>query len=70
VTQDTNLPEGHALREQRLDETETGEGTAVMLLDGRRPAERVRTVTPRQVAARLGASTDAAGLVSGMSTMR
>src|SRR3954452_13015319 len=29
LTQDTRLPDGHALREQRLDETETGAGTTV-----------------------------------------
>src|SRR5437868_10890619 len=29
LTQDTKLPKGYALQEQRLDETETGEGTTV-----------------------------------------
>src|ERR1700742_3359650 len=33
ITQDTSVPEGHTLREQRLDETETGSGTTVILID-------------------------------------
>ena len=33
VTGDTRVPEGHALREQRLDETEVGEGTTVSLIE-------------------------------------
>jgi heme-degrading monooxygenase HmoA len=39
VTADTRIPPGYALREQRLDETETGEGTTVTLIDAHRPAE-------------------------------
>src|SRR6266536_4387219 len=35
LTQDTRLPEGYELHEQRLDETETGEGTTVMLIDAK-----------------------------------
>src|ERR1700749_5030883 len=31
ITQDTQLPPGHTLRDQRLDETEVGSGTAVSL---------------------------------------
>ena len=34
LTRDTRLPEGYALDEQRLDETEVGEGTTVTLIDG------------------------------------
>ena len=37
ITQDTRVPEGHALVEQRLDETEVGEGTTVTLIDAKRP---------------------------------
>ena len=33
LTQDTRLPEGYALHEQRLDETEVGAGTTVTLTD-------------------------------------
>lgn len=35
LTQDTRLPAGYALSEQRLDETEVGTGTAVTLIDGK-----------------------------------
>ena len=37
VTEDSRLPPGIALAEQRLDETEVGEGTTAMLFDARRP---------------------------------
>jgi hypothetical protein len=39
ITQDTRVPEGHAVAEQRLDETEVGEGTTVTLIDAKRPAQ-------------------------------
>lgn len=64
LTQDTSLPAGHALQEQRLDETETGEGTAIVLVDATRTAEGVEKNRAEIVADWLGFSTDAAGLVS------
>jgi heme-degrading monooxygenase HmoA len=39
ITQDTRVPEAHAVAEQRLDETEVGEGTTVTLIDAKRPAQ-------------------------------
>src|SRR6202021_1805424 len=36
VTHDSRIPEGYILQEQRLDETEVGEGTTVMLIDAKR----------------------------------
>ena len=36
VTRDTRLPTGHTLHEQRLDETETGDATTIVLIDARR----------------------------------
>src|SRR5579871_3876888 len=39
LTHDTRPPKGHALAEQRLDETETGEGTTVTLIDASVPAD-------------------------------
>lgn len=54
VTQDTQIPEGHTLEEQRLDETEVGEGTTVTLITGKRPAEWPETKTPRDCAEFLG----------------
>jgi len=38
ITADTQPPLGHELQEQRLDETEIGEGTTVTLIDAKRPA--------------------------------
>jgi heme-degrading monooxygenase HmoA len=63
VTRDTNIPGGQTLREQRLDETEVGEGTTMMLLDGR-PPDWVRTAAAEDVARWLGLTPDGAGLVS------
>jgi heme-degrading monooxygenase HmoA/quinol monooxygenase YgiN len=64
ITRDTRLPEGQVLVEQRLDETETGGATAVVLIDAQRPAEWVKSAAPRAVAGRLGLSEDAPGLVA------
>src|ERR1700748_2462377 len=48
ITQDTRIPEGHVLAEQRFDETEVGEGTAVTLIDASLPANWTKgsTVAP------------------------
>jgi heme-degrading monooxygenase HmoA len=64
VTRDTRLPEGYAVREQRLDETETGEGTTVALIDAKRPADWVTQTQPEDVALWLGLKPRAPGLVS------
>ena len=64
LTRDTKLPDDQALREQRLDETETGEGTTVILIDAKRPADWVEKTAPQQIAAWLGLKPDAAGLVA------
>jgi hypothetical protein len=42
ITQDTRLPDGHSLREQRLDEIETGDATTITLIDAKRPPEWVK----------------------------
>jgi heme-degrading monooxygenase HmoA len=54
LTEDTRLPQGFELREQRLDETEVGEGTAVVLIDAKRPAEWKETNNPADCAEWLG----------------
>jgi heme-degrading monooxygenase HmoA len=64
VTGDSRLPDGHRLVEQRLDETEVGEGTTVTLIDAHRPADWVRATAPAAIAAWLGLAPDAPGLVS------
>jgi heme-degrading monooxygenase HmoA len=62
LTQDSKPPEGHVLREQRLDETEIGAGTTVTLIDGKRPAEWVKQAEPDEVAEWLGLRTSTADL--------
>ena len=64
LTQDTRLPGGYALYEQRLDETEVGAGTTVTLIDAKRPPEWVETVSPEDVAKWLGLAPNASGLVA------
>src|ERR1700686_2126993 len=44
VTQDTRIPEGHTLQEQRLDETEVGAATTIILIDAKRPARWAETL--------------------------
>jgi heme-degrading monooxygenase HmoA len=64
VTQDTRLPDGCALQEQRLDETEVGEGTTITLIDAKQPPEWVTRVNPDEAAKWLGLPPDAPGLVA------
>jgi heme-degrading monooxygenase HmoA len=63
MTHDTNLSAGQSLPEQRLDETETGESTAVTLIDARRPAEWVKNTAPEEVAKSLGLIPNTLGMV-------
>ena len=62
VTQDSNLPDGHVLEEQRLDETETGDATTITLIDAKRPPEWVKQTSPDAVAKWLGLAPNAPGL--------
>jgi heme-degrading monooxygenase HmoA len=64
LTQDTHLPEGYALQEQRLDETEVGEGTTISLIDAEQPPEWVKKTNPEDVAKWLGLAPDTLGLVT------
>lgn len=64
LTQDTQVPAGLLLHEQRLDETEVGEGTTVTLIDAKRLPGWVAGSTPGEVARWLGLALDAAGLVA------
>jgi len=63
LTKDTKIPEGYELREQRLDETEVGQGTAVILIDNKRPSESVKNTTATDVAKWLGLPSEAEALV-------
>ncbi|MBV9749621.1 MAG: antibiotic biosynthesis monooxygenase [Acetobacteraceae bacterium] len=64
ITQDTRVPDGQVLREQRLDETEVGEGTAVALIDAKRPTGWPESASAADAAAYLGLTVDAGGLVA------
>jgi len=64
ITRDSGLPDGHVLVEQRLDETDAGAATTVVLIDAQRPAEWVKTAPPREVAEWLGLRENAPGLVA------
>jgi heme-degrading monooxygenase HmoA len=58
LTEDTRPPAGQVLHEQRLDETETGAGTTVTLIDAKRPTEVVARATAHEVARWLGLPAD------------
>jgi heme-degrading monooxygenase HmoA len=62
VTNDSRVPDGQEIREQRLDETEVGDGTTVVLIDAVRPEEWVKERSATDVAAWLGLDADAKGL--------
>ncbi len=64
LTKDTNIPEGYELHEQRLDETEVGEGTTIVLIDGKRTSEWVKNTSAEDVARSLGLPSKAEALVS------
>ena len=64
ITRDTRLPDGYLLREQRLDETETGEGTTATLIDAKRPAEWIAQTSPENIAGWLGRPASAPGLIT------
>jgi heme-degrading monooxygenase HmoA len=63
ITQDTRIPDGYALSEQRLDETEVGEGTTVTLIDAARPANWTQTSDPGDCSEYLGLDPRAEGMI-------
>lgn len=64
LTADSRLPAGCELREQRLDLTEVGEGTAVTLIDAKRPPEYKETGNPSDCSEYLGLDPYAAEMTS------
>jgi heme-degrading monooxygenase HmoA len=64
ITQDSRVPEGHLLSEQRLDETEVGEGTTVTLIDAKWPAQWTETLNPADCSDYLGLNPHTAGMIS------
>jgi heme-degrading monooxygenase HmoA len=63
LTADSRLPEGHALHEQRLDETQVGEATTITLIDAKHSPAWVGQPSADDVTTRLGLRRDAPGLV-------
>jgi heme-degrading monooxygenase HmoA len=63
VTRDTESPDGDSTQ-QRLDETQTGDATTIILIDGKRPPDWVKKSSPHQAAEWLGLKRDTTGLVA------
>ena len=63
IANDTRIPTGYELVEQRLDETRVGEGTAVTLIDAKRPTEWQETSNPADCSQFLGLDPYADGLL-------
>jgi heme-degrading monooxygenase HmoA len=64
ITQDTQVPAGQVIQEQRLDETQIGEATTVTLTDTQESADSVKRSIPEEVAILLGLDKNAPGLVA------
>ena len=64
VTHDTHVPAGQTIQEQRLDETEIGEGTTISFVDGKWPDASCETMDAAGVASFFGVNPKARGLVS------
>jgi len=64
LTRDTHPPDGYAIQEQRLDETETGEATTVTLVNATRLPQSVADTVAGDVAKGLGLVPGAPGLVA------
>jgi heme-degrading monooxygenase HmoA len=62
LTKDTRVPAGQRIEEQRLDETEIGEGTTVTLIDAKR-GPLAETASALEVATYLALNEKAQGLV-------
>jgi heme-degrading monooxygenase HmoA len=63
VTHDTHVPAGQTIEEQRLDETEVGEGTTITFIDAKRATKLSDTASATEIASYLGLDVNAAGLV-------
>jgi heme-degrading monooxygenase HmoA len=64
VTRDTCIPDGQVIVEQRLDETQIGEGTTITLIDAKRTAQLSETSSAPETASYLGLDSACAGLIS------
>lgn len=63
LTRDTQVPPGQVIKEQRLDETEIGEGTTISFVDAKRPATLGRGASPLEIAVYLGLDANARSLI-------
>jgi heme-degrading monooxygenase HmoA len=63
ITHDTHVPAGQTIAEQRLDETETGEGTTITFIDAKWPDVSCESSDASSVSGYLGLRPKAAGLV-------
>jgi len=63
VTRDTEVPPGVSIVEQRLDETEVGDGTTVTLIAMKRPTEWKETTNPADCAQLMGLDPRGEGLL-------
>jgi heme-degrading monooxygenase HmoA len=61
ITQDTRVPAGYELVEQRLDETQTGAGTTVTLIDAKSANSTPEGASPVEIARSLGLDPHAPG---------
>ncbi|HEY4129203.1 MAG TPA: antibiotic biosynthesis monooxygenase, partial [Gemmatimonadaceae bacterium] len=64
ITDDTRVPDGYSITEQRLDETEVGDGTTVILIGDARPHEWRGTSNAADCAEWLGLDPYARDMVS------
>jgi heme-degrading monooxygenase HmoA len=64
ITHDTQVPAGQTIAEQRLDETEIGQGTTVTFIDAKWPSGAIALSDAPAVARYLGLNPDAAGLMT------
>jgi heme-degrading monooxygenase HmoA len=60
IVRDTRVPDGHSLREQRLDETDVGAGSAITLIDFKAPPD---TAAHGTIPERMGFNPSAEGCV-------
>jgi heme-degrading monooxygenase HmoA len=63
IANDTRIPAGCDLIEQRLDETQIGQGTAMTIIEARRPAQWNETSNPADCSQFLGLNPYADGLL-------
>jgi heme-degrading monooxygenase HmoA len=64
ITCDTHVPAGHSIIEQRLDETEVGEGTTITFIDAKWPDTSWETADASGTSSYLGLNPKAPGLVN------